>query len=234
MPVNLSLIFNLILLLAVMIAIGYLIKTLRQNVVPGRYYEPSLGERDHRSVDEIIAVRKLTASCEEAQEEVKEEVEDDTQVPFEIEANPDSADKTLASQMIVMFLLAKDKRQFAGYELLQTILAAGFRFGEGDLFHYHQRPNGQGPVMFSLAAATTGGVFDLQNIGAFNARGLCLFMQISGNVTIDKDRFNLLYETARQLSEGLDAYLLDENRRPLTKEGLMRYQRVLGVPAITD
>jgi len=130
--------------------------------------------------------------------------------------------------MLMMLLLAKDKHNFAGYELLQTLLAAGLRFGEGSLFHRHQLSNGQGPVIFSLAAATNDGTFDLQNMGAFSARGLCLFMQPSGNATIDIERFNILYETARQLSEGLDAHLLDGNRRPLTKESLAAYQLSLG------
>jgi cell division protein ZipA len=133
-----------------------------------------------------------------------------------------------ADKMVVMFLLAKENRQFVGYELLQTLLASGLRFGEGYLFHRHQLPNGQGPIIFSLASATASGIFDLQNIGAFSARGLCLFMQTSGNASIDLERFNILYETARQLSEGLDAHLLDEKREPLTKEGLIRYQRALG------
>ena len=93
-----------------------------------------------------------------------------------------------APPTLMMFLLAKEKRQFAGYELLQTVLASGLRFGEGNLFHRHQFPNGQGPVLCSLAAATPSGTFDLQNIGAFSIRGLCLFMYTSKNSTIDRER----------------------------------------------
>ncbi|OGV49104.1 MAG: cell division protein ZipA [Legionellales bacterium RIFCSPHIGHO2_12_FULL_42_9] len=257
MPANLSLILNLILLVAVVIAISRLIKTRRHDLVPNRY-QPSFGVVNSQPTDEIIAVRKLTNEFEEEQytpceDERRDEAKtqnfstDESQAnvqPFQEKVSPCCAEgdsglqiepekrsgvdeQKPADHMIMMFLLAKDKRQFAGYELLQTVLAAGLRFGEGDLFHRHQLPNGQGPVIFSLASATTSGTFDLQNMGAFNARGLCLFMQTSENATIDMDRFNILYETARQLSEGLDAHLLDEKRRPLTKEGLTRYQRVL-------
>lgn len=132
-------------------------------------------------------------------------------------------------QSIMMFLLAKENRQLAGYELLQTVLAAGLRFGEGHLFHRHQQANGQGPVLCSLAAATASGVFDLQNIGAFSVRGLCLFMHTSGNSTIDAERFAIMHETAKQLSDGLDTYLLDDMRRPLNEESLARYRRVLNI-----
>ena len=134
----------------------------------------------------------------------------------------------------MMFLLAKENRQFAGYELLQTVLAACLRFGEGHLFHRHQFANGQGPVLCSLAAATATGIFDLQNIGAFSVRGLCLFMQTSGNPSIDEERFSIMLETARQLSDGLDAHLLDNQRKPLNDERLAHYYRLLKIEQIEE
>lgn len=134
-----------------------------------------------------------------------------------------------APKMLMMFLLAKDNRQFSGYELLQTVLASGLRYGEGQLFHRHQLPNGQGPVLCSLAAATQTGVFDLQNIGAFSVRGLCLYMQSSGNSGIDEERLGIMIDTAKQLSEGLDAHLLDDRRQPLSDAGLQRYYQQLNI-----
>jgi cell division protein ZipA len=131
-----------------------------------------------------------------------------------------------------MFLLAKENRQLAGYELLQTVLAAGLRFGEGHLFHRHQHPNGQGPVLCSLAAATPTGVFDLQNIGAFRVHGLCLFMQASGNPTIDAERFAIMLDTGKQLSEGLGTHLLDDRRQPMCDESIQRYYRLLNLDEV--
>lgn len=139
----------------------------------------------------------------------------------------DSSSNVESVSSVMMFLLAKEERFLAGYELLQTVLAAGLRFGEGHLFHRHQFPNGQGPVLCSLAAATPSGIFDLQNIGAFSVRGLCLFMQASGNSTIDAERFEIMLDTAKQLSEGLDAYLLDEQQKPLNDSSIQRYYRLL-------
>jgi cell division protein ZipA len=140
--------------------------------------------------------------------------------------------QSVNASSVMFFLLAKENRQFAGYELLQTVLASGLRFGEGQLFHRHQFANGQGPVLCSLAAATASGVFDLQNIGAFSVRGLCLFMQASNNPTIDAERFSIMVETAKQLSEGLDAHLLDDQRKPLTDERIARYYTMLGIDHI--
>lgn len=136
--------------------------------------------------------------------------------------NPDSAP-------LMMFLLAKADRQLAGYELLQAVLSAGLRFGEGNLFHRHQHSNGQGTVMCSLAAATDKGVFDLQNIGAFTVRGLCLFMHASGNPGIDEERFDIMLDTAKTLSDDLDTHLLDDRRQPLSDASIQRYHRSLNL-----
>ncbi len=134
---------------------------------------------------------------------------------------------TASSESIMIFLLAKSNRQLAGYELLQAVLSAGFRFGEGGLFHRHQSPNCQGPVMCSLAAATQTGVFDLQNIGAFVVHGLCLFMGVSGQKEIDAERFDMMLDTARTLSDSLDTYLLDDFREPLSEQSIARYHQRL-------
>lgn len=150
------------------------------------------------------------------------------------EKHPMQDKSTVAPETVMMFLSAKENRQFAGYELLQTVLASGLRFGEGHLFHRHQLSNGQGPVLCSLAAATATGVFDLQNIGAFSVRGLCLFMHSSHNPGIDEERFGVMLETARQLSEGLDAYWLDDRRKPISNERLAHYRSLLRLERVEE
>lgn len=256
MQANWSLILNVLLLIGVIVAIGRLMKARRQSLSPERY-QPNLGKPEKGSdntqnySDDIIAVRKINATSMEnnmdidedmqvfkkpatkpseprlmpLEDELKIEIEPKPTSKMEVEATPKTDNQTT----LMMFLLAKENRQFAGYELLQTVLAAGLRFGEGHLFHRHQFPNGQGPVLCSLAAATATGVFDLQNIGAFSVRGLCLYMHSSKNPGIDIERFAVMLETARQLSEGLDAHLLDDQRKPLTEERIVRYHRLLQV-----
>lgn len=129
----------------------------------------------------------------------------------------------------MILLLAKENRNFLGYDLLQTVLASGLRFGEGHLFHRYQFSNGQGAVLCSLAAATNTGVFDLQNIGAFSVRGLCLFMPVAKDTNINAERFVAMLETAKQLAEGLNAHLLDEQHKPLNDESIARYYKALNI-----
>jgi len=233
MRANWSLILNVLLLVGVIIAIGRMMKERRRNNAPAVPQRPSVGYGEKENSDDIIAVRKISREVTVGQPTLQSTRQSDirptipARSPSLGNVKPILDDR--ASLPIMIFLLAKENRQLAGYELLQTLLATGLRFGEGQLFHRHQSPNGQGPVLCSLAAATASGVFDLQNIGAFSVRGLCLFMQASGHPAIDSERFEIMLDTARQLSEGLDTHLLDEQRKPLTDASLKRYYESLNI-----
>ncbi len=233
MQANWSLILNVLLLVGVVITIGRLMKARRRSLTPASH-QPSLGQGENKHFDDIIAVRKINYDSVHDVNPingvtVKPTARKIAEISVQIEAKNNYFARREEEKSLMMFLLAKENRQLAGYELLQAVLAAGLRFGEGNLFHRHQYPNGQGPILCSLAAATASGVFDLQNIGAFSVRGLCLFMQSSGNPAIDAERFAIMYETARQLSDGLDTYLLDEKKQPLSEESLADYWKLLNI-----
>ncbi|MFZ4076645.1 MAG: cell division protein ZipA C-terminal FtsZ-binding domain-containing protein [Legionellaceae bacterium] len=251
MSINWSFVLNVLLLTGVIGAIVRMVKIKRQEPVVAARMQPSVGRTglspSSDKLDDIIAVRKVMPQVPQVSQTPQVfQGPEATQAPQTSEvmiqpsvhpvvASPsvESSEKKPVSRStassLVLFLLAKENRQLAGYELLQTLLAAGLRFGEGQLFHRHQHPNGQGPVLCSLATATATGVFDLQNIGAFSVHGLCLFMQPSSNKAIDAERFAIMLDTAKQLSEGLDTYMLDDERKPWSDEGLNRYYRKLGL-----
>lgn len=251
MQVNWSIILNVVLLAGVMVAIFRVLRT-RKKLAYTQTSAPSLGAEPPVNAtqgDDIIAVRKLNvenqglfSSFEKESLSPGLQTETFEYAPVSkiatAEAQPakkvkindvSDVDATMAQDIppVMMFLLAKSNRQLAGYELLQAVLAAGLRFGEGNLFHRHQYANGQGPILCSLAAATDEGVFDLQNIGAFTVRGLCLYMHPSGNPGIDAERFDIMLDTGKTLSEDLDAYLLDDRRKPLSDASIQRYHQRL-------
>lgn len=250
MQANWSLILNVLLLIGVIVTIVRLMNARKQSL-SSKQYQPNPNQVEKSAYDaaaysdDIIAVRKVDrellwdndaalapksqSSTHQASEELRPQLLVSEGLNESKIKQEDTAKKDLSSSTVMMFLLAKENRQFAGYELLQTVLAAGLRFGEGHLFHRHQFSNGQGPVICSLAAATATGVFDLHNIGAFSVRGLCLFMHASKNPSVDGERFSIMLETARQLSEGMDAYLLDDQRKALTSERITRYHRLLRI-----
>lgn len=221
MDANWNLFLNAALLIGVIAALVYTLKKKQEPILPMHNRKPTLGvESLLTSSDDIIAVRKV-----EPESAVEVEIEPETTFA---EPSPSAQPVPLSTspeKVLMIFLLAKPNRQLAGYEMLQTILSAGLRFGEGQLFHRHQFTNGQGPILCSLAAATASGTFDLHNIGAFNARGLCLFMQCSDNPAVDLERLNQMVDTAQQLAEGLDTYILDDDRKPFTEATRLRYSQ---------
>jgi cell division protein ZipA len=251
MQTNWSLVLNILLLIGVVSAIWRLMNMRKQSFALGAI-KPAVARTQkslYEGQDDIIAVRKVNQDrlmTEPLSTDILEQasinprastsepllgVDDDAlEVSLSKQEPPRNSADAAASSLFMMFLMAKEKRHFAGYELLQTILSCGLRFGEGHLFHRHKLSNGQGPVLCSLAAATASGVFDLQNIGAFSVRGLCLFMAPSNNSEIDAERFTVMLETARLLSEGLHADVLDAEQKPLTEERLKYYYQALNIP----
>ncbi|PJD92771.1 MAG: cell division protein ZipA [Legionella sp.] len=188
---------------------------------------PPLRQPLHTSSPKILKSDKILKS-EEAQPTLRPVIASSEAVETVLPKKEDTVTASIAqAPSVMMFLLAKSNRQLAGYELLQAVLSAGFRFGEGDLFHRHQYQNGQGPIMCTLAAATPTGVFDLQNIGGFVVHGLCLFMQSSGHSETDAERFDILMDSAKTLSDSLDTHLLDDRRAPLSEQSITRYHQQL-------
>lgn len=248
MQANWSLILNILLLVVVIIAIVRMIKARRPNsttisrsrerTLVNEHSKPNTNHTIYG--DDIIAVRKV--GDKDTEKNTSEKTLSEPMTPRLIADGDDFLEDNKSSSKInskkapsfaatektlMMFLVARENRQFAGYELLQTVLAAGLRFGDDGLFHRHQLPNGDGDIICSLASATATGTFDLQNIGAFSVRGLCLYMHLTTSTQVNKDRFTLMLNTANVLMEGLDAHLLDDERQPITDERLTRYQHDL-------
>lgn len=244
MTTNWSLILNILLLVGVVLILVRTVKKKREVILPMDDRKPNLS-LDEKRTDDIIAIRKIDnaadASSLETTLDNADELEQQDSTPELASSHQEPVAQTnqkapppMTDKTLMLFLLAKPHRNLAGYEMLQSILAAGLRFGEGQLFHRHQFPNGQGPIICSLAAANAAGTFDLQNIGAFNAKGLCLYMHLSGSPTFDTDRLEKMLETAYHLAEGLDTYLLDDARKPLTSETKARYRRLLDSATINN
>lgn len=226
---NVSFILNLLLLIGVVIAIFCLLRAKRQSKI-APMTQPALGNAEIKNFDDIIAVRKIIV--DEKIEEKPKEIEP----IIEMQSTPAerlSEDAPLRQgQNLMLFLVAREDRQLAGYELLQTLLASSLRFGSGNLFHRHEHPNGQGAILCSLAAATSSGMFDLQNIGAFSVKGLCLFMQISEDSETNLLRLTTMLNTANLLREGLDTRILDFQKQSFTQETISRYYRLLNLTQV--
>jgi FtsZ-interacting cell division protein ZipA len=66
-------------------------------------------------------------------------------------------------------------------------------------------------------------------MGSMSMKGLCLFMELSGNVAIDHERLDIFIQTAKQLAEELHANLLDEHQKPVSEETFAHFDKVVAL-----
>ena len=159
--------------------------------------DPELGALSELYQDEIIAVRKKTAAANQS--------------------------RPLTLKSIALYIMAPEGKPFLGYDVLQTLLSCGFKFGEMDIFHLSENGSDSQRVLLSLAQAFEPGTFDLDNMGSESYRGLSIFMSTSGNEKRDIERFNLLVQIARRITNALEGELLDDKKRPLSDVLLKHY-----------
>lgn len=127
-------------------------------------------------------------------------------------------------KIIAIYLIAAADQEFAGYELLQAILATGLRYGDMQIFHRHIKKNGKGPVLFSMSSISEPGTFDLPNIGGFSCRGVTFFMQYDA-ISDPKEALHLMIESAQMMQDDLGGRILAGDRQPLDKATIEHYQQ---------
>lgn len=123
------------------------------------------------------------------------------------------------NDLISLLLVASPEHPYAGYELLQALLATGLRYGKMNIFHRYPQSNASLPALFSLTSATEPGIFEMPKMGGFSCKGLILFMRVSNQNDLSAS-FELMQDTARQLVEDLGGEIRMDNRTPLTEQNL--------------
>ncbi len=128
--------------------------------------------------------------------------------------------------VISLQLMADKDRPYCGYELLQGLLSQGMRFGKMGFFHRHVKKTGVGDILFSLAACTKEGTFDLSKIGGFSSKGLILYMR-PGDVEDPVAVFEMMLKTADQLITDLGGKVLSDKQELLTKDEVLGIHQIL-------
>ncbi|MEE8057333.1 MAG: cell division protein ZipA [Pseudomonadales bacterium] len=133
-------------------------------------------------------------------------------------SSPQNKGGECKQELMVINLVAKDE-PFKGPDLLHILLACDLRYGEMNIFHRHERANGNGAVQFSLANSVEPGTFELDNIDDFTTTGVCFFMSVPGPEHPIK-AFDYMVETAQCLMSNLNGEMLDESRSAMTNQTL--------------
>ncbi len=122
------------------------------------------------------------------------------------------------SLVIVLNVMAKAGRQFAGMDVLDALYANYLRHGEMMIFHRYSEEGDRRPI-FSLANTVEPGTFDLNTIEQLQTPGLSLFMQLPAPID-SREAFELMLKTGRNLAEQLGGDLCDERRNVLTLQSI--------------
>ncbi|MCR6553147.1 cell division protein ZipA, partial [Aeromonas sp. CPF2-S1] len=138
---------------------------------------------------------------------------------------PQSVEK-IWQDVYVINLMGRPGQDLQGATLLSSLMALGFKFGEMDIFHRHEDPNGKGEVLFSMINMVKPGTFNPYRMEQFTTPGVSLFMQLPlrSNAAF---AFEDMLQAADQLASDLDAMLTDMDRSPLSDETIARYRHEL-------
>lgn len=165
---------------------------------------PEIGDIDYfeDDNDELLGVKKISTDPVAAPQTARPVNTARPQTEPTAASNP-------TSDLVVIHCVAKDGHGFAGYELLQELLSCGLRYGEMNIFHRYEDEAGLEVVQFSVASADEPGTFDLDQMGAYQCRGLSLFMRCRHDGR-DAHRYQLMQQTAQTLADELDGELINQ------------------------
>lgn len=127
-------------------------------------------------------------------------------------------------KVVAIRLMARNTKGFKADELILVLRELGLRHGRFGIFHRLEENAGkEDGTIFSVASLTEPGSFDLTRIKTERYPGVSIFLTLPGPYGGVRS-FEAMMDTARELAQRLDGYLLDEQGGALSiqRERYMR------------
>ena len=124
-------------------------------------------------------------------------------------AEPEPVISLGPQKIVTVRIVAREKKFFAGDELILSMRGIGLRHGKFGIFHRYDG-NDENKTVFSAASLVEPGSFDLQNIKGQEIPGISLFLVLPGPID-SVQAYDLMLAAARALAQSLQGELLDES-----------------------
>lgn len=183
-----------------------------------------LSEQDLLSEDEPLDADKPKHwSEEQPTPSISEELEDvAAPLPLQPVNFPGANAEQLSARpepevVIEIHCIARDKQGFSGRDVLYLFNSCDLRFGEKNIFHRFELPDGEGCIQFSVAHSFNPGTFTPETMAEERFRGLSFFMSVPG-AKKPLDAFEAMSQMALAVARNLKADLFDGARSALTQQ----------------
>lgn len=133
------------------------------------------------------------------------------------------AEQALVIQLVV---LPKEGGSLLGTALLDAFTTLNLEFGDMGIFHCYERHDGVEIQQFHVANILEPGTFPVGSMAEFESTGIILFFQTS-DVANPGEAFENMLNVARELSQRLDASLVDAEMNELMPDKIMSIESQL-------